>query len=85
MKTSADGTLDISMHLNIEWDRGRASLNPTENGDMGSETLGSAGRGNLFWTEGTAKAFWGDGAGAELRKGPGLGGQKKQGDSSGWG
>lgn len=45
MKTSADGTLDISMHLNIEWDRGRASLNPTENGDMGSETLGSARKG----------------------------------------
>ena len=36
------------------------------------------GRGNLFWTERTAKAFWGTGAGAELRKGSGLGGQKKQ-------
>lgn len=37
------------------------------------------GRGNLFWTEGMAKAFGEAGAGAELRKGPGLGGQKKQG------
>lgn len=35
------------------------------------------GRGNLFWTERTAKAFWGTGAGAELRKGSGVGWTEK--------
>lgn len=38
-----DGALDIPMHLYREWGCGRASLNPTENGHMGSETLGKEG------------------------------------------
>lgn len=71
-----DGTLDIPMHLYSESDCGRASLNPTENGYTGSDTLGKEGE-ICFGLKGQQRLLGGAGTGAELRKGSDLGGQKK--------